>query len=78
MLPMSLDQTQHNIKRLTDYFYYYLLSEEETVALLELSILLDPNTLNDSQRILDLYNFMKKRSWLENKYSIPKSSIILS
>jgi hypothetical protein len=43
---LSLDQTQHNIKRLTDYFYYYLLSEEETAALLELSILLDPITLN--------------------------------
>lgn len=44
---LKLDQTEHNIKRFTDYKKYYLLSDEETAAMVLLCTLLDPVTLND-------------------------------
>jgi hypothetical protein len=43
---LSLDEAEHNITRLTDYRSYYLLSDEETAAMIVLSTLLDPVTLN--------------------------------
>jgi hypothetical protein len=36
---------EHNIARLTDYGSYYLLSDEETADMFQLSALLDPVTL---------------------------------
>ena len=42
---LSLDQAEHNIARLTDYGSYYLLSDEETADMFQLSALLDPVTL---------------------------------
>jgi len=43
---LSLDQAEHNIARLTDYRSYYILSDEETAAMVVLCTLLDPDTLN--------------------------------
>lgn len=44
---LSLDQTEHNIRRLTDYNSYNTLTDGETAAMVLLSTLLDPVTLND-------------------------------
>ncbi|CAG2242632.1 unnamed protein product [Mytilus edulis] len=44
---LKLDQTEHNIKRLTDYKYHYTLTNEETAAMILLCTLLDPVTLTD-------------------------------
>jgi len=43
---LSLDQAEHNITRLTEYRSYYLLSDEETVDMFQLSAHLDPVTLD--------------------------------
>lgn len=44
---LSLNQTEHNIVRLTDYHNYHLLTNEETAAMVLLCTLLDPVSLND-------------------------------
>ncbi|CAG2198178.1 unnamed protein product [Mytilus edulis] len=44
---LKLDQTEHNIKRFTDYKKYNSLTNEETAAMILLCTLLDPVTLND-------------------------------
>lgn len=44
---LQLDQTEHNIRRFTDYENYYSLTNEETAAMVLLCTLLDPVTLND-------------------------------
>ncbi|CAC5379226.1 unnamed protein product [Mytilus coruscus] len=44
---LKLDQTEHNIKRFTDYKNYNSLTNEQTAAMVLLCTLLDPVTLND-------------------------------
>ncbi|CAC5379230.1 unnamed protein product [Mytilus coruscus] len=44
---LKLDQTEHNIKRFTDYKNYNSLTSEQTHAMILLCNLLDPATLND-------------------------------
>ncbi|CAC5379229.1 unnamed protein product [Mytilus coruscus] len=43
---LQLDETEHDIKRFTDFENYYSLSNEETAAMVLLCTLLDPVTLN--------------------------------